>query len=197
MFGWYRYQKDQFREAYRVGRAGLQPGQFSPETHKFVEARSISGQPYSIGKSTMVLASAGGVIAAATLLDTNIGVRQAAVFTDELYDELSTGAQEFFIKHEEGHIDHGDLMKIARECPEIKHNKRFPLLPAPGTVEETRQLNMEFAADEYAADIVGWDAAIASLAEAKKMLMGRKWIRFNPREFNLRMDNLRRKMEAA
>lgn len=108
----------------------------------------INAEGYIMRKNTMGLAYCGISIAGMQLIQ--FGVNYVpCVLVDDLFYKMSKETQDFIVQHELGHFTH--------------HQNQL-------LYGYERNDKMEQEADEYAAQIVGYDTAIEALEEIKDIL---------------------------
>lgn len=111
-------------------------------------ADEINSEGYIIRKNTMGLAYSGISIAGMQLIQFGVN-RIPCVLVDDLFYKMSKETQDFIIQHELGHFTyHQNQLLYGYE----------------------RNDKMEHEADEYAAQIVGYNTTIKALEEIKDML---------------------------
>lgn len=108
-----------------------------------LEMISADGVIYEYSPAT--LAVSGVSICGTQPIQFTNGLLVQRIIYDDLYDELSEDTKQFIVEHEKGHFD-------------LKHD---------GSV---RRIEDEYAADEYAALIVGKENAIKALKEMAELL---------------------------
>jgi len=131
--------------------------------------------------------------------------------TDACFEFMTAGDREFLINHEFGHIAHQDFKTMRK----AQLKARLSGKSADEVIRITRNTDMEFAADEYAAEHIGYDKAIHALRTIREFLEEQTSIiessQLDPiskarviginktsiEEAEMRIENLRRKEVAA
>lgn len=113
------------------------------------KAEEIQPEGYIMRKGTGKLLTNGLAVAGVALVDFGTNV-VPCIYVDKLYEKMTKNAQEFVIQHELGHFTHHREQLING----FERNDK-----------------MENEADEYAAQILGYDNVIEALKELKEMLL--------------------------
>lgn len=164
----------------------------------------VDGHTVWYGHSPIVVASRGAVFGLTLPIEMADGSISAMILTDGFYDQLDVEGRNFIYLHEVGHIKHGDVNKAW----EITKKHAAAIESANGVFEkvkvtqtlmkENRAIEDEFAADEYAASIIGYNAAISGLrqiSQAPSWLInkdGKRELRRRIAHLELRRDRERR-----
>ena len=120
----------------------------SDDNSLFIKSEEITPEGYVIRHNTLSLMNNNIAIAGCTV--TKIGFRQVPfIITDNIFNKMSKETQEFIIQHELGHFNLHKHMLISG----FERNDQ-----------------MEFEADAYSANIVGYENAIRALEELKETL---------------------------
>lgn len=115
----------------------------------FYDREEITPDGYILRKNTTKLVQSGVAVAGVVLVEFS-GEYVPCIYTDTLYDEMNKNGKDFVIQHELGHFTHHQETMING----FERNDK-----------------MEFEADEYAAQIMGYDNAIDGLKELRRMLV--------------------------
>ena len=111
------------------------------------KAEEIRPEGYIMRKGTGKLAMSGLAVAGVALVDFG-NTMVPCIYVDKLYEKMSKNAQDFVVNHELGHFEYHREQLI----------NGF-----------TRNDKMENEADEYAAQIMGYDNVIEALKELLHM----------------------------
>lgn len=172
------------------------------------EGREIKVKHMDVANQGGILLAKSGILMAGCF---QITKGLTFVATDAYFEFMTKGDQEFLINHELGHIAHQDFkaMRLAQIKAKLSGKS------ADETIRATRDVGMEFAADEYAAEHIGYDKAIHALRTMREFLKEQTAIiessQLDPiskarviginttsiEEASMRIENLRRKEVAA
>ena len=110
----------------------------------------INAEGYILRKNGSKLLKSRIAIAGMAIVEFDNEHLVPCIYIDKLYEMMSKNAQDFIIQHELGHFEyHKDKL--------LDKYKRYD--------------EMENEADEYAAQIIGYDNVISALEEIKEMLL--------------------------
>lgn len=130
------------------------------------------------GHSPLAVSSHGSAFGLTLPIEMADGSISALILTDAVFDQMDQNGQNFILLHEQGHVVHGDMDKAWQLTKEYA-----AVIEAAGTFEkvrltqslmrDNRDIKDEFAADEYAADHIGYAAAISGL---RQIIQSPSWL---------------------
>ncbi len=135
-------------------------------------------------KSSLIVCKAGGVVAILTYTIEGVSV-EPTIIVDRFFEQLSDRGRRFILAHEAGHLHYGHLGPEAEAAVLQSESADFE-----GSVLRNRNIEKEYCADAFAAQLNGKRNTIAAMKELRRLMAKNKWVEFDTEEMNRRIWHL-------
>lgn len=179
-----RYYKDEIREMNAMEKAGLDTdGTSVDEKIQKTSTLRLGIGKYKHIKSNLMCCATGAFAAILIKIVKSDDSVEVAIVTDMFYDMMIKDAKNYILTHEDGHIfhGHGGSDDKAREA----------VLSGESMNLDNRDIEKEYAADEYAARQNGKEATLKAMNEYLQIMEKNAWTEFDTDELIQRMEHLK------
>lgn len=179
-----QYYRAVMQEMMAMDKAGLDydGSSVSDKIQKMTTVK-MGSEEYRHIHSCLMVCSAGASVAILIKIVSEDNSVETAIVTDIFFDMMSKEAKKYIISHEEGHMVYGHGGTDADAIEAINAGETISL--------GERNIEAEYAADEYAARQNGKKKTLKSMHEFLRIMRKNDWTDFDAKELIQRIEHLK------